>query len=157
MDYDRFAVADPMGADGCLDLAHSANAGLPDIWCEGCDLTRVYDENYAAMSRADFWVAAAQAVIRLTSGGALDLRDSYVYGRVDADGCAGSAERLPDDVSCADVETVFLDRMGLTWTDAVALLGGHTIGRGSASGHVGIWVETEEDSVVRVIFPGCML
>ena len=39
------------------------------------------------------------------------------------------------DLICAlfagKVEDVFLNRMGLTWTDAVALLGGHTIGRGS--------------------------
>jgi len=54
------------------------------------------------------------------------------------------------DASCTEVEGVFLHRLGLTWTDAVALLGGHTIGRGSAdfSGHDGIWVETEEESVI---------
>ena len=41
--------------------------------------------------------------------------------------------------------------MGLDWRDAVALSGGHTLGRGNQdfSGHDGIWVDTVDESIVR--------
>ena len=58
--------------------------------------------------------------------------------------------RLPAASGCDAVEGVFVDRLGLTRTDAVALLGAHTIGRGSTdfSGHNGIWVDTVQASTV---------
>jgi hypothetical protein len=38
--------------------------------------------------------------------------------------------------------------MGLDWRDAVALMGAHSLGRGSAefSGHEGTWVDTARDA-----------
>ena len=94
----------------------------------------------AALSRADFLTAAATAVILITSGGQLDLKDTFAFGRVDAESCPDSATRLPQDSSCNFVEDVFLNRMNMSWTNAVALLGAHTLGRGSIdfSGHDGI-------------------
>ena len=134
MDYDRNNSSHPMGADGCFDADHDANAGLPEsVWCEGCALTLLYQEKYDHISRADFWIASANAVIRQTSvDNALDLRDAFVWGRVDSDSCHGAGDRLPIPGGCDEVEGVFLTRMGLGWKDVVALMGAHTLGRGEA-------------------------
>jgi hypothetical protein len=132
MDYDRHDRNYPMGADGCYDRDHLSNVGLETIWCRGCPLRTLYQDKYSHISRADFWIASANAVIRQTSiGNSLDLRDTFVWGRKDNDVCHNSGLRLPQSSSCDEVEDVFLERMGLTWTDAVALLGAHTLGRGS--------------------------
>lgn len=78
------------------------------------------------------------------------MKESYVSGRVDADSCVDQGLRLPAASGCDAVEGVFVDRLGLTRTDAVALLGAHTIGRGDTdfSGHNGIWVDTVRESTV---------
>jgi hypothetical protein len=133
MDYDRRAAdRNRMGPDGCFDKGHPSNVGLDTIWCPDCPLKRMYVERYSHLSRADFWIAAANAVIRQTSiGNALDLRGTFRWGREDASSCSGSGDRLPTASGCDEVEGVFLDRMGLRWTDAVALLGAHTLGRAS--------------------------
>ena len=41
------------------------------------------------------------------------------------------------------MEGVFINRMGLTWTDTVALMGAHTLGRGDKdfTGHDGTFVQ----------------
>ena len=81
------------------------------------------------------------------------MKDAYVSGRRDADSCVGQGLRLPATSGCDAVEGVFVDRLGLTRTDAVALLGAHTIGRGDEdfSGHDGIWVDSEAQSVVSIL------
>ena len=145
MDYFITDATNPMGMDGCIDFDHSANTGLSDIWCDDCDLTTIYNVGvgYASsMSRADFWVASANAVIFITSNDELNLKDTFAFGRATAETCDDSATRLPEDSSCNFVEDVFLNRMDMTWTNAVALLGAHTLGRGSInfSGHDGIWL-----------------
>jgi len=40
--------------------------------------------------------------------------------------------------------------MGLTWTDATALMGAHTLGRGDVgfSGHHGTWVQNNREATV---------
>ncbi|KAL9188044.1 hypothetical protein ACHAXT_006422 [Thalassiosira profunda] len=153
MDFDRRDRVNPMGPDGCFDAAHPGNAGLPeDIWCDGCRLTTLYKRNYAEVSsRADFWIAAANAVIKHTSvDNVLDLRDTFRWGRKDARSCPGQGPRIPFPSSCDDVKEVFLDRMGLTWTDAAALMGAHTLGRGDRdfSGNDGTWARSDEESLV---------
>ena len=131
MDYDHNDPSDPMGPDGCYDPNHPSNAGLDTIWCTECKLRELYRDKYPHLSRADFWIAAANAVIRQTSiSNSLDLRETFVWGRKDLSVCRGSGLRLPQSTGCDEVEDVFLERMGLTWTDAVALLGAHTLGRG---------------------------
>ena len=132
MDYDQNNFTDPMGTDGCFDPDHQANAGLPEsVWCDTCTLKLLYESKYTHVSRADFWIAAANAVIRQTSiDNALDLRDTFLWGREDADSCVGSGDRLPIPGGCDEVEGVFLTRMGLGWRDVVALMGAHTLGRG---------------------------
>ncbi|KAL7434966.1 hypothetical protein ACHAXM_004382 [Skeletonema potamos] len=154
MDYDRFNETHQMGPDGCFDPFHPANAGLPDdLWCDGCLLTNLYNEKYAErqISRADFWIACANAVIRQTSvNNGLDLRDTFEWGREDSNSCQGSGSRLPSPRACSQVEDVFLTRMGLTWTDATALMGAHTLGRGDIgfSGHHGTWVQNNIEATV---------
>ena len=121
------------GPDGCFDANHASNAGLDTIWCRSCPLKILYDEKYSHLSRADYWIAAANAVVRQTSvNKQLDLKDTFVWGRKDRDVCRGSGDRLPQASDCGEVEDVFLKRMGLEWKDAVALLGAHTLGRGDA-------------------------
>lgn len=132
MDYDRNNVTFPMGPDGCVNVTHFSNKGLNDIWCNDCPLTLLHSEKYSHISKADFWIASANAVIRQTSvENALDLKKTFRWGRKDAASCPGAADRLPRASSCTFVETVFLTRMGLSWKDAVVLMGAHTLGRGT--------------------------
>jgi len=140
------------GPDGCIEFSHPANAGLDDLWCDDpddCPLKALYDDVYAnIMSRADFWVASATAVIENTAPSPINL--PFLWGRKDRANCPNSAIRLPEPNGCNDVEDAFINRMGLSWTDAVALLGAHTLGRGDAdfSGHPGTWVNSDEESTV---------
>ena len=153
MDFDRNDANNPMGPDGCFDPFHPANAGLPDdLWCDGCLLTNLYLTKYSEhqISRADFWIASANAVIRQTSvNNGLDLRDTFEWGRVDANSCGGQGDRIPSPRGCSQTEDVFLTRMGLTWTDATALMGAHTLGRGDTgfSGHHGTWVPSNIEAM----------
>ena len=130
MDYNP-SLSPRMGPDGCFDPDHPNNAGLDTVWCEDCDLTLLHGHKYSHISRADFWVASANAVIHLTSvDNALDLRETFRWGRKDRDLCIGSGQRLPRPSGCQQVEKVFLTRMGFSWREAVALLGAHALGRG---------------------------
>lgn len=152
MDFNRRSTSRQYGSDGCIDWSDDINAGLDTIWCDDCPLTKVYKEKYAEyVSRADFWVAAANAVTRQTSvNNDLDLIDTFRVGRVDRDSCPGSADRIPEPSGCDAVEETFIDRMGLTWTDAVALMGGHTLGKGDRdfSGHEGVWVDNFQEAMM---------
>ena len=157
MDYNRRVVTS-YGPDGCIDETHAANNGLETIWCPNCALTQLHNEKYSHISRADFWIASSNAVIRQTSvGNSLDLKNTFTWGRQDRDSCPGSGQRLPSPAGCDQVESVFLERMGLEWKDAVALLGGHTLGRGDRdfSGHHGAWVSSDSEAQVfdKVIGP----
>eukprot|EP00804_Cyclotella_cryptica_P029090 CCRYP_005275-RB/>CCRYP_005275-RB protein AED:0.07 eAED:0.07 QI:278/0.6/0.83/1/0.6/0.5/6/445/730 len=151
MDFDR-SSSEKYGPDGCFDPAHDANRGLPDdVWCETCLLRSLYEAKYSRLSRADFWIASANAVIRQTSiNNTLDLKEHFTWGRIDKDSCQGSGDRIPAPTKCSEVESAFLVRMGLEWRDAVALLGAHSLGRGNASfsGHEGVWVDNADDAQV---------
>ena len=74
----------------------------------------------------------------------------FRYGRVDRDICPESSSRLPESGGCSDVEDTFINRMGVSWTDAVALMGAHTLGRGDEnfSGHAGTWVQSDAESII---------
>ncbi|KAL7539626.1 hypothetical protein ACHAXR_009456 [Thalassiosira sp. AJA248-18] len=149
MDYDQ-NDEDVMGMDGCLDWTSLSNAGLSSLWNEHSDLHKLYDEKYSDLSRADFWVVCGNAVVRQTSDQRLDMMGTFYWGREDRDECLGSADRLPTTENCRQVEGVFLERMGLEWRDAVALLGAHTLGRGHLefSGHHGTWMPNDIEAQV---------
>lgn len=150
MDFDRTSD-NSFGSDGCFESDMIPNAGLPSIWCEGCLLTLLYEDKYRHLSRADFWIASANAVIRQTSiNNALDLKGVFAWGRVDAESCSGSSNRLPAPTGCAQTEAAFITRMGLEWIDAVALMGAHSLGRGSIdfSGHEGVWVANADEAQI---------
>ncbi len=131
MDYDEnAAVGNKMGSDGCLDWDHKNNKGLREIWSPGTPWHDLWLTKHPTISEPDFWIVCASLVIKLASGGKHDMMHTFLWGRQKASSCSGSGNRLPEGKSCKDNQEVFLDRMGLTWKDAVALLGAHTVGRG---------------------------
>jgi len=129
MDFDMHA-SNQMGADGCLDWDHKNNRGLTEIWSEGTPWFELKQSKHPNMSNPDFWIACAMLVIKLASGGKHDMMHTFLWGRQQASSCSGSGDRLPKGESCKDNQETFIDRMGLTWRDATALLGAHTVGRG---------------------------
>ena len=114
-----------------MEWDHEVNKGLwGSVWCDdgSCELTNIYNRSYSHLSRADFWIAAANAVIRqLSVDQSLDLVDTFLWGREDTDSCEGQGDRIPTGSGCREVQDILLDAMDLTWKDAVALLGAHTM------------------------------
>mmetsp|Transcript_10700 Transcript_10700/g.24384 ORF Transcript_10700/g.24384 Transcript_10700/m.24384 type:complete len:447 (+) Transcript_10700:70-1410(+) len=143
------------GSDGCLDLSDPDNAGLPDCLHMGEEFgSSIYDAykmHCSEISLADFVVLAAEAVITLSrehvtqssSGrGSIDFRSNFRFGRSTATSCTWAEGRLPNpEHSCTAVEETFLSRMGLSWREATALMGVHTLGRARPenSGYDGWW------------------
>jgi len=142
------------GANGCIDWnvdsTGADNAGLEEIWCTSydtnsiayetidvgqyaglCPLTALYTDKYALLgiSRADFWVMAASAVIKITSqpwtdtgnNDHDDLELPFRFGRVDLEDCAGiSAHRLPGAQGCDQIQKTFVDQMGKSLTRSLS-------------------------------------
>jgi len=129
MDHD-ISASQKMGSDGCLDWDHKNNRGLREIWSDGTPWHTLKQNKHPNMSDPDFWIACSMLVMKLASGGNHDMMHTFLWGRKKASSCSGSGDRLPKGKSCQDNQEVFLDRMGLTWRDATALLGAHTVGRG---------------------------
>merc|ERR1712048_254659 len=112
------------------------------------------------MSLADFEVIVAQAVMSLlaTEGEPKEtlsagLKANFNYGRTTAIGeeCravthAKGSLILPNPaLGCSEVDRVFVNNMGLTWEEAAALMGVHSLGRASTmnSGYDGYWMSPE--------------
>jgi len=143
------------GADGCIDFDDPDNLGL-----QGCMLTAVHEpdssnvslelmwQDYCTeVSAADFFVIVAEALMEATIPAEHQIkwgdsfRTNFRFGRRTQQSCA--PEPLPNPAhACDAVQDVFVDRMGLTWTEASALMGVHTLGRAlpSNSGFDGFWV-----------------
>jgi catalase (peroxidase I) len=94
------------------------NTVLEPIWQANCD----------KISRADFWVLFAILSIQAAEP-TNTISFKYQYGRKDTTSCNAGAGRLPSaQGGFGSLYKFFVQQMGLTMADAVALLGGHTIG-----------------------------
>eukprot|EP00434_Breviolum_minutum_P004822 symbB.v1.2.004251.t2/scaffold241.1/size254724/6 len=146
------------GSDACTDMEDPENAGLPECLSageHGKSLQDVYHQICHMVSLADFLVIAAEAVIASTrarheaaTAGApsLDLRSRFKFGRQTASSCSFAVGRLPDpERGCVAVDETFVQRMGLSWSQAAALMGVHTLGRAKVenSGYHGWWSDPE--------------
>ncbi|KAH8058526.1 hypothetical protein JL720_14021 [Aureococcus anophagefferens] len=123
------------GADGCLALA---DPWARRAWSQNSALYQLYERwrnREAALTMADFIVAAANGAMRNASAGARD--PPFRFGRRDAMFCPDAADRLPASGTCGELRRVSVDQLGLTWTDAAALLGGSA----SAAGAEDFWDE----------------
>lgn len=142
------------GSDGCLDLHDADNSGLHECLYRGefgVSLHDAYEEHCTKVSLADFLVIAAETVMEITRANVLgapplNFRAGFRYGRTTSVECPWAHERLPDpEKSCTAVETTFVNSMGLSWTQAAALMGVHSLGRAHLqfSGFNGWWSDFE--------------
>mmetsp|Transcript_13932 Transcript_13932/g.24383 ORF Transcript_13932/g.24383 Transcript_13932/m.24383 type:complete len:534 (+) Transcript_13932:47-1648(+) len=148
---------DQAGSDGCLYLNDGDNAGLAECLYKGSydqDLGSAYEKHCSWLSLADFIVIAGEAVMNITRQNLLsevdstrqplDFRSRFKYGRVTSTTCRNSLGQMPDaERGCNAVEDTMLRTMGLNWTLAAALMGGHTLGEAKLerSGYAGRWKE----------------
>ena len=140
-EFDRTA-ADALGPDGCVDLTKGDNAGLAAVIT---DLDRIWGPFCDIISKADFWVLAAKVSVEVTAVVAYEV--PFRYGRATAAECGYAGDRLPAaEGGVEEIERVFVTAMGLTFRDAVALLGAHTLGRLETenSGFEGAWTTTPD-------------
>lgn len=124
------------GADGCIDANSNENRGLAPIIDR---LQPVVEAASPTLSRADVWALAAAVAVESSGGPQL----SFSFGRVDSQSCSGHAARLPNaELNHDHIRSVFVDRLGFSERDVVALLGAHVLGRAQTalSGYNGAWV-----------------
>lgn len=131
-EFDRNAN-DALGPDGCLSFS-PANAGLIEadsivstvfepMWQNVCD----------KISRADFWAMLGKIVFEYSQYadqfGFETVETPFSFGRKDSKECGAGKGRLPS-AQGADLEIirVFVSQMGLNYSDAVTLIGAHTLG-----------------------------
>lgn len=151
------------GSDGCLDLHDVDNAGIHEclyLGEFGVSINQAYQEHCTRVSLADFLVIAGESVMHLARNNVLlidptaapvDFKSNFRFGRTTAEECPWALGRLPDpEKSCGEVKEVFLDRLGLSWSETAALMGAHTLGRAKmeTSGYHGFW----SDSVNSMLF-----
>jgi len=156
MDYDP--VSKKGGSDACTDMEDGDNAGLSEclflgVASSGVSLQNAYEKFCDRVSLADFLVIAAEAVMAMRAVGesqaylSEQFKAHFLFGRTTAfQGCSYSHGVLPNPAnSCVDVERVFVNALGLTWPEAAALMGVHTLGRAELrnSGYSGWWSTPE--------------
>lgn len=129
-------------ANGCIDPEEKDHTGLSEIMGE---LETIYQIYSSKLSRADFWVLAANVAIKEAGGPDIGFK----WGRQDLADCAGKdAGLLPDAKEGYDeVVRVFITRLKLTPRETVALMGAHTLGRleTANSGFNGPWVRHADE------------
>lgn len=146
------------GSDGCLDFADADNAGLAECIYKGehgVSIADAYKDFCTSISLADFFVISAEAVMNISRKHTLDefpsrtpveFRNKFMYGRTTALNCHFAEGRLPNpENGCSAVEETFVNSLGLTWDEAAALSGVHTLGRAQIknSGYNGWWSDAE--------------
>merc|ERR1740129_1121545 len=135
---------DNLGLKGCMLQSiverDSVNISLESMWQDFC----------TQVSAADFFVIAAEALIEATvpadrrAAWGQAFAQNFRFGRQTQFDC--HPEPLPNPAfSCDAVEENFIDRLGLSWTQAAALMGVHTLGRAlpENSGFDGFWVSQQ--------------
>jgi len=149
MDFDPFQKMG--GSDGCLDFKDPDNAGLmPCLVGAGehghqATLQNAYADFCDEISLADFVVLAAEALMVRSrrdwnQSSAFNMQKGFKFGRPTSRTCWPGRLPNPED-SCDAVETNFINSLGLTWKEATALMGVHTVGKASPenSGYSGFW------------------
>jgi len=142
------------GSDACIDMEDIDNAGLGQclyVGEFGVSMADAYADFCTTISLADFVVVAAEAIMNISrqhvldddpSRSAIDFRSLFKYGRTTALSCSFAHGRLPNpENSCSAVNLTFVQRMGLSWGQAAALMGVHSLGRAKVenSGYDGWW------------------
>lgn len=126
-------LTDRLGPDGCLSIS-SDNFGLIQAQEEVYSIIEPIWQKYCQqISRADFWAYWGKLVAETAATAPISI--VYHYGRVDNSECNGGAGRLPSAfmVDVDAVKSTFVTNLGLTLTDAVVLLGGHSLGHVSTN------------------------
>ena len=148
------------GCDGCINLAHGANAGLlPAIEALAPIVKELEDPNLR-VSRADIWMLAALLAAD-DAQTSLVFTDTFKVGRVncetagtcfnnDKSTCADFGPDGPGDFPSPNFTTHQLidfmaDHFGYSADDTVAIMGAHTLGRAlpGNAGFDGKWVTNE--------------
>jgi catalase (peroxidase I) len=125
-EIDITTTADDLGVDGCVDLTKPDNNGLAAIIDQ---LETIRSPYCHLISRADWWVLAGKVAVELRAT-ANGFTVPFRFGRTDVDDCTYGGGRLPSaEGGVEEITRVFVTQMGLTFRDASALLGAHTLGR----------------------------
>ena len=131
------------GADGCIDLESPENKGLQeaiDILEPILQKVNSNNDEGGVMSRADLWALAGNIMIEEAGGPSLE----YKVGRVDTSDCKGQGTRHVSSESkgSKEVERVFVDELGFTHREVVALIGAHVLGKATKehSGYEGRFI-----------------
>lgn len=119
--------SDKLGCDGCL----SGDEGNNGLASEGSIILTVIEDLWQKychkISRADFWAMMGKFTVE-ASDETKSMNIKFSYGRPDSKSC-DVVGRLPShQVGIPEFRRVFEDQMQLTLYDAVALIGGHTLG-----------------------------
>jgi len=156
MDFDR--EKNTGGADGCINFQDDDNKGLKGCMLQSIverdsvnvSLESMWQDFCTEVSAADFFVIAAEALIEATvpaehrAKWGQELFHGFRFGRRTATECDPDHLPLPTE-SCLAVKKNFVDKLGLDWTRATALMGVHTLGRAlpENSGFDGFWVSQD--------------
>jgi hypothetical protein len=128
-------TADKLGPDGCLSSSPD-NKGLIEATSAVASIIEPEWQKFCGrISRADFWAYYGKLVVERAAAPEVTVNIPYYYGRKDATTCDSGAGRLPSAATTTFASTLgfFTTNMGLTSTDAVTLLGAHTLGHVSPS------------------------
>lgn len=153
MDYEPHSKTG--GNDACIDFSDIDNKGLYEClvgvgeFNQSATVEAAYQHFCDEVSLADFLVVAAEAVMMMTRpdwdetnkvSPSLNFKPNFKWGRRTALACDPGPLPNPDE-SCDAVKTSFVDSLNLTWREATALMGVHSLGKASAknSGFVGYW------------------
>lgn len=121
-------TSDLMGSDGCIGDSLGSTGLIEPNSPVFTVLEPIYQNYCDQINRADFIVLFGKLVVELAEiTNSINL--PFSYGRREARDCSAGIGRSPDAQRGVDaIRETFIVRMNLTYTDAVVLLGGHTLG-----------------------------